>query len=216
MKAKQGIQKQVLGTLFATVATLAAGSAYADRSGATSLVGAIRLGEPTMAGTGCPRGSVFAAWNESDGDIELVFEKFQAEAGGRRGKSLDRKACAVALPVQVPSGYSVSMQDQRLSGFAVLPSGGKGTLNVESFFAGTRGPVLSKTLRGPLAEGFAVSTEDLPDVWSACGQDVIVRMNMSVTAKTNGDRDQAVVGIVSAEDTRGLGYFTSLKIRRCD
>ncbi|NDG85880.1 MAG: DUF4360 domain-containing protein, partial [Proteobacteria bacterium] len=69
----------------------------------------IRLGTPTYQGTGCPLGTVSAQLSPDARSLSILFGQFQAEAGGMTGKTVDRKACNVAIPVNVPGGYSVSV-----------------------------------------------------------------------------------------------------------
>ncbi len=70
---------------------------------------AITLGTPGYGGTGCPGGSVSATLSPDATSLSLLFDSYVVEAGGDTGKTFDRKACNIAIPVHVPQGMSVSV-----------------------------------------------------------------------------------------------------------
>ena len=70
-------------------------------------VNQVRLGVPSYNGTGCPLGTVSATLTADAQSLSLLFGAFQVESGGNTGRTVDRKACNIAIPVQVPQGLSV-------------------------------------------------------------------------------------------------------------
>ena len=76
---------------------------------ATASAQGITLGEPSYGGTGCPAGSVGVSLSPDATSLSLLFDTYVVEAGGTTGRSFDRKACNVAIPVSVPQGYSVTI-----------------------------------------------------------------------------------------------------------
>jgi hypothetical protein len=189
--------------------------AYASLSDTTSLVGAIRLGEVTMAGTGCPRGSYQLIPSEDGQEYKLLFENFIAEAGGAVGKRMDRKTCAIAIPVQVPDGFAVAVPELNLHGFAAIPRGAIVNLRVEHFLAGQRGPVFTKSFKGPYDNDFEVNTATPSTVWASCGEDVIIRTNLSLLVKTNTANAHVISLIAGAGEPNHSGYVFRLNFKRC-
>jgi hypothetical protein len=99
----------------------------------------LSLGQPSYGGTGCPAGSASVAINPDKTSLSILFDEYLSEAGFN-GKQMDRKSCNIAIPVHVPQGFSVSVFKTDYRGFASVPHGGYGNLNVEYFFAGQQGP----------------------------------------------------------------------------
>jgi len=165
-------------------------------------------GSPTYGGSGCPGGSAEISSGLDGGSLKVDFEGYVAEADGNH--KLDRKACSVAIPVRVPEGYSISIAPARLNGFALVPSGASAQLSVESFLAGGEGERTAREFGGGFTGRFRI-TSDLPEGperWSECGQDTILRVNLSVIARA-GDQDRRTLVIMDA------ALIHNLKIRRC-
>ncbi len=181
----------------------------------TAHAGDIELGEPQYGGTGCPAGTAGIALSPDQKSISILFDQYVVEAGG--SKTLDRKNCNIAIPVHVPSGYSVSVFAIDYRGFVGLPSGARAQLNVNYFLAGQgRGVSSSKTFRGPNNDDY-LTTDRLgleAIVWSGCGADTILRANTSMMVQTNGRRDQALATVDSADVNAGLIYHIQWK--RCN
>lgn len=174
----------------------------------------IKLGTPSYGGTGCPAGSASVALSPDRQSISMLFDQYVVEAGGR--KTIDRKNCNIAVPVQVPQGYSVAVFAIDYRGFAALPSGARAQLSVNYFLAGQgRGVRTTKNFRGPYSNDY-LTTDRLgmeSVVWTACGANTILRANTSMLAQTNGRREQALATVDSADIQAGLVYH--LPWRRC-
>ncbi len=175
----------------------------------------IRLGIPAYGGNGCPAGSASATLSDDASQLSILFDSFSAEAGGSSGRSLDRKACNLAIPVHVPQGFSVSLIRADYRGFNAIPAGGRSTFNVEYFFAGQQGPRYSKTFMGPQQSDYTISNALIAQavVWSPCGQDVILRTNANVMAMTNSRFEQIMTTVDSADFSSGIIY--QLQWRQC-
>jgi hypothetical protein len=170
---------------------LVALAAIAVSSTASFAQNGITLGNPTYGGNGCPSGSVSAALSPDATSLSILFDQYQAMAGGSTGRSFDRKSCNVAIPVNVPNGFSVSLIAVDYRGFNMLPQGATSTFGVEYFFAGSRGPVFNRTFRGALTDDYTIRNELLAvgNVWSACGVDVLLRTNTNVRVTTTQNRE---------------------------
>jgi len=185
--------------LFSLALALFSISSYAD---------SIRLGDPTYGGTGCPSGSASAALSPDATSLSMLFDKYVVEAGGTTGRDTDRKNCNIAVPVHVPQGLSVSIFKVDYRGFNSLPYGATSQFNVEYFFAGRRGPSYQKNFYGQLTDNYTLSNtlQATSVIWSACGKDVILRVNSSMFTKTNAQWMQSTATVDSADIDAGLVY----------
>ena len=139
-----------------------------------------------------------------------------AEAGEGTGKRIDRKSCNMAIPVHVPQGLSVSLFKLDYRGFVSTPSGGNARLSVNYFFAGSRGPRVVRNFPGSFDDEY-LFTDNLQAaavVWSKCGQDVNLRINSSMMARSNSSMESALGTVDSVDVESGLKYH--LKWKRCN
>ena len=175
----------------------------------------ISLGNPIYGGTGCPQGTASAILSPDNTVLTVLFDQYQVEAGRSNGKSFDRASCNLAIPVHVPQGYSVSLLQVDYRGTNILPAGAQSRLTAEYFFAGSQGPTLSKTFRGPLNQDYDFGNTLVATavVWSQCGADVNLRANTSVMVMTNRNDEDALTTVDSADVKASIIY--KLQWRRC-
>ncbi len=173
----------------------------------------VSLGIPGYGGTGCPQGSASAVLSPDAKQLSILFDSYSMEAKG--SKTVDRKTCNVAIPIHVPNGLSVSILQVDYRGYNSLPRGGSSELGVEYFFAGVKGPAMTKTFNGALDSDFYVSNKLAATAltWSPCGADVNLRINTSMRVRTNPRGDQAISSIDSIDMSAGLVYL--LQFRTC-
>lgn len=175
----------------------------------------LQLGEPAYGGTGCPAGT--ASVNVAPGGeaISILFDSYVAEAGRTTGRRLDRKSCNISIPVAVPQGYSVAIFAVDYRGYNAVPRGGMTRLDAEYFWAGSRGPRISRTFTGPLSDVYTVTDNLLATtlVWAPCGASVNLRINSSMLAQSNSSMEQTMGTVDSADVSSALVYH--LKWRRC-
>jgi len=194
-------------TVFILAAALMASQSFAQDG--------IRLGVPGYAGTGCPAGSASAILSPDAQELSILFSEYVAQAGGATRKQIDRKNCAIAVPVHVPQGYSVSVLQIDYRGYNALPLGAKSTATAEYFFAGTRGPLFRRDFVGPLDSDYTFTNRLIASaiVWSPCGAQVILRANTAMTVQTNRLNQDAMATVDSADVSASLIY--KLSWRRC-
>lgn len=139
------------------------------------------IGGLTYGGTGCPKGSLRYSFAPNEHELVLNYSKFLVRSGTGSSKALDRKACAIAVPIRVPSGYQMALATQSV-GRASVRQNGRATLNMETFYAGSSGRKNSKVYG---AGQHAVSIEDSANTlaWSPCGQTTNLRMNLSAVTQ---------------------------------
>ena len=172
------------------------------------------LGQPAYGGTGCPQGTARAVLSSDRTTLSILYDQYEAVAGGPAGRSFDRKSCNLAIPLHAPSGYSVSILAIDYRGFVYLPSGANAVFRVEYFFAGGTGPVFNSTFTGPRVDDFLIGNDlELNAlVWSPCGTDVNLRTNSSIRVTTSGN--QQAIATVDTEDIAAAVVFR-LQWRRC-
>ena len=176
--------------------------------------GGLVLGKPGYGGTGCPGGTASVSLGGGGKSLSVSFSRYLAVADGRTGKTLDRKSCGLAIPVNVPAGVSVSILSMTFTGSNALPAGTRSDIRFESFFTGGHGPVFTKSFSGPLQGGFSVkqSVAVSSTVWSSCGADVILRTNSSLIARsTPGQKASSSIG---SQQVRSAVVYT-LQSRSC-
>ncbi len=180
----------------------------------------IALGEPAYGGTGCPQGTVGTTLSPDSKVLSVIFDAFMAQAGRGAGISIERKTCSLAVPIHVPQGLSVSVLKVDYRGYTFVPRGAMARFSVEyflkSFNSTSTGPKGSRTFLGPVDKDYIVSNElELSGiVWSACGQDVNLRINTSMLAKTNTRNDDVLATVDSADIAAGMIYH--LQWKRCN
>ncbi len=177
------------------------------------LAGGISLGDPIYGGTGCPAGSAAATLSPDFSALTILFDNYVAEAGSRAGKSMDRKTCNIAIPVHVPQGKSVSLFTIDYRGFNNIPLGAYAVFNAEYFFAGLQGPRFEQRFDGLYEDQYLIHNE-LPAtaiVWSRCGEEVILRVNTAIMARTNRRNEDVYTAVDTTDIHAGLIYHLAWK-----
>jgi hypothetical protein len=191
-----------------TLIQLAAALALGALLTAPAMAAGPSIGKLGVGGTGCPAGTVSAAVGSNT--LSLKYSKYIASAGGAR--SFDRKACGVAIPFQVPAGLSVAIVGVQYRGLNKLPSGATSVLSTELFFAGGKGPVVTRTFKGPVTGKFDLTTVSGTPIWSACGASLNLRIQSSLKVTTSGGKS-ASTSIRTQDVAAGLVY--QLKFKSC-
>jgi len=192
--------------LSAALLTLSVASAFAQND--------IALGEATYGGNGCPGGSAAVSLAPDAKSLSIIFDQFIAEAGPSSGKTLDRKACNISIPVFVPSGFSVSIISVDYRGFVSLPHIANARFQAEYFFSSMRGPRFIKDFRGVQDTDYTFTNTlgVMADVWSPCGASALLRVNANMMLTNRGYED-ALATVDSADFGAGIIYH--IQTRRC-
>lgn len=173
---------------------------------------ALKLGKPAYGGPGCPAGTASASVTGGGTQLTVKFSQYQVAAGGSSGKSFDRKACSLSIPVTVPAGYSVAVVAVDFAGYTNLSSGTSATFKLEEFLPGGQGPVFSSDIKGPKKGKFTASSVAAATIWSACGTSVTMRTNTSLIVKASGGKS-ASASIRSQDVSTAIIY--RLKYKAC-
>ncbi|MEO1373546.1 MAG: DUF4360 domain-containing protein [Cyanobacteria bacterium J06635_10] len=139
----------------------------------------VKITRVSYGGSGCPDGTANVQVSPDGQELSILFKKFIANAGGTPKDS--RKNCNLAIPIKVPTGFQVSFNgDYR--GYVAPATVGR--LSAEHFFAGERGPRIQRTIKGE--QDYIITENVKTPVWSACGDDVNIRVNTSIRASGEG------------------------------
>lgn len=96
-----------------------------------------QLGDPEMAGNGCPQGSASAAISPDGSAISILFDRFAIDAR-RGGNAWDqmRKNCRFRIPVAVTPGYTLQAVQVDYRGFADVQKGNHAFVITTGAFVG--------------------------------------------------------------------------------
>lgn len=196
-------------------AGLANAASYNETESYTKNADDLWLGEPSYGGSGCPDGTASISLSPDQQSLSILFDEYFVEAGGHTKRRMRRKSCNVSIPVHVPQGYSISLFQVDYRGFNAIPRGGMSRFNVEYFFAGRRGPRMTRTFRGPVDDDYLISNDLIARalVWSKCGADVNLRVNSSMMVRTNRRKAEALSTVDSTDIAAGIIY--KIQWKRC-
>lgn len=179
-------------------------------------LGGIKIENVGYAGNGCPSGSASVVLASDKKSVSVLFDDYIAEAGGQGQRTFTRKKCDLAFGLKVPSGVSVSLIDADYRGFNDLPRGARATFKRDYFFAGSRGPSLTKRWNGARSNDFHIKDRlgVFANVWSACGADVVLRSKTAATVKTRRGHE-AMMMVDSADLKAKTVYRYNFRYRAC-
>lgn len=172
MKTKK-MKSAVVGVFVGIVAT----------TGSFAKAGDVAFGLVSLAGTGCPSNNdVSIQIREDIGQILLRFKNQLASASLEN--RLQRRACAIAIPVDVTTNRRLVINQITALGAAGLSNNSEASLSQEVFFAGGVGPSLKrdfKTQAVGLGQKFVLDQKVA--LATGCGKDEILRSNSSVLVR---------------------------------
>jgi Domain of unknown function (DUF4360) len=135
----------------------------------------------SYGGSGCPDKSASVSVSPDGQQLTILFDKFAALG---RNPAESRKSCNVSIPVKVPQGFQISLYGADYRGYVAPATTGK--LRAEYFFAGQKGIVFERQFQGETNYNVRDSLTTQTNVWSACGDSVNMRVNVSMAAAGNG------------------------------
>lgn len=158
----------------------------------------------SYGGSGCPNLSASVSVSPDGQELTILFDKFAAQGNIAAER---RKSCNLSIPIKIPQGYQISLYDADYRGY--VSPGTTGNLRAEYFFAGTRGPVFSRTFRGETNYNVRDKLATVADVWSSCGKSVNMRVNAAMAASGSG------TATVDSFDLAHRGLVYHIKYRAC-
>ncbi|NJM59051.1 MAG: DUF4360 domain-containing protein [Oscillatoriales cyanobacterium RU_3_3] len=158
----------------------------------------------SYGGSGCPDRSASVSVSPDGQELTILFDKFVAQGNV---STETRKSCNLSIPIKVPQGFQISLYDADYRGYVAPRT--TGNLRAEYFFAGTRGPVFSRSFTGETNYNVRDSLTTVADVWSRCGDSVNMRVNAAMTASGAGSAS------VDSFDLAHRGLVYHIKYRTC-
>lgn len=181
--------------------------------------GGVQLGTPSYGGSGCPQGSAAAVLAPDGSALSLLFDRFTVEAGGATGRRIDRKNCQIAVPLQVPAGYSVTILQVDYRGFVAAPAGSRVRMDSEHWLVGSGSDgnslKFAQDIMGPINTNVTYSNQVPVEtvVTSACGAAINLRSSASLMAMASSMSFETLASIDSADLSAGLVF--NLRWTRC-
>jgi Domain of unknown function (DUF4360) len=163
------------------------------------------LSKVGIGGNGCAKNTVETAIS-SDGETIILYHP--ELSGNLEDSNLLRKSCSVRIPVVVPEGYKVALQAVNF-GEGFVERGDTLTVRRELFAVQAPGEVYSKAYNGLRYADISVDEEATSNlVFSGCGMDTTLAMNLSVLLKGNGENSASTGFYMDST-------FLKLVIRKC-
>lgn len=159
---------------------------------------AITIGDLSYGGTGCPDGTAIVMRDAEGKLTDVMFTDFSAAVGAGYSRRMDRKTCSIAIPIHVPAGVSVRANFSHILGYYNVTKNNSAQFSIETFFAGSIGPRLNMRVQSENEEAtYDFSTQMPPSMWtwSPCGQDVILRVNMTLMANATTNFGRALINV---------------------
>jgi hypothetical protein len=137
------------------------------------------IGEPVIVGNGCPEGSYEVVLSRDSHVLSVYFKMFSAKTDD--ANTYDFANCNIAIPIEVPAGITVGLAGVDYRGIAYIPSGGRGVVSREHFFAGEQSKRITSYINTyDKFHDIFYPHEVGSVVWSKCGDDVIARSNATI------------------------------------
>lgn len=176
------------------------------------------FGNTTFFGSGCPEGTVQIITSSDGQTVSVLFSEYIAETEGSSKR--DRLSCNLAVPVDVSPGFSLGIYKVDYRGFVDVANDAKrdyARFYAEYFFAGIRGPTMTRTFDAGFSDDFYISNEVnvASVVYSPCGASTVFRINTSITASKASTKEggETVIGIdtidttIAQSENFGFVYF---------
>lgn len=157
------------------------------------------VGEPSVAGNGCPEGTYRVVLSPDGNELSILFSSFTAQTDD--SQTYDFANCNIAVPIEVPPGITIGLLGVDYRGLAYIPSGGMGVIFREHFFAGEQGDMLTSSINVyDQFYSFYYPDEAAFDIWSDCGDDIIARSNTTVFVSRPASSNVDAMMSVFSED----------------
>ena len=143
-------------SLFLTALLSSTVLASENRARAGSSPDNVRIDSLTYGGSGCPQGTVAAAFSPDRTSFTLIFDSFVAYSGQGVPITQNRRNCQVNTAISFPQGWSYSILSVDYRGYASLPAGVTATQKATYYFSGEQNQVSSESnFYGPYGKQLA-------------------------------------------------------------
>ena len=156
----------------------------------------------TYGGTGCPQGTVSAAFTADRKTVTMIFDQFLAQAGKGINPANSRSACQINVDLRYPSDWSYTVMKVDYRGYVGIPAGFSALQTATYYFSGNSAQLVSKSnFMGPIYQDYKV-TDEIPlkrFIWSPCGN--VVRGNIKASVELQGDFSKS--GLITVDSVDG-------------
>jgi hypothetical protein len=171
---------------------------------------ALRISDVSYGGSGCPQRSGVSVNKIGNNVFSLDTSKMSATID-TSNLSEQRTFCQVNLKVQVPDGWSYSLDSVKATGYASLSNGASGSIGMQHYFMGeVRENRLTQTVNGPVRGGIYlhIPTSSSSKIWSPCGGERNLNVKFDINLFGNDARDR---GTITLDEEKVLGF----SVRKC-
>jgi hypothetical protein len=157
--------------------------------GETRVTDLVAPGGIQFNGTGCPNtlDGTFIDLDDERNQLEIRLRKFTLQSTADR--SLDRKNCAISIPVGLPKGKRIVFSQVDLSAKARLSERTQARLMLETFLPGVRGTRAERALEETTqAVQGTVLLRKTDTLVSRCGGVQVLRLNASAILQSGSEK----------------------------
>ncbi len=137
-------------------------------------------------GSGCSKNAMGTRveFNEETNILQIETRNFKNELS--KSKSLDRKACALAIPVKVPAKKQLVISQIDLRGKVDLLAKSQTQVSFEAFLAGTSNTQKSRVIKAANNLKGRIQVRRTEVLKSTCGGSDTIRLNTALATTGNG------------------------------
>jgi len=166
------------------------------------LAAALRMEDAIVGGAACPAGSFTLALTNA-GKVEIKTAAFNSEVSAEH--RLERKACTLAIPLQLAENERLVIQAVTLTGSSSLREKATAVIDLNAFTGATTGNPVRKILEEGQEAAFTVEGESQQ---TDCGARSLLRLNASTTLQAKGQAETSTIAVE--------GVSLTLKIEACE
>eukprot|EP00244_Chara_vulgaris_P008674 TRINITY_DN3479_c0_g1_i1.p1 TRINITY_DN3479_c0_g1~~TRINITY_DN3479_c0_g1_i1.p1 ORF type:complete len:204 (+),score=29.56 TRINITY_DN3479_c0_g1_i1:201-812(+) len=155
-------------------------------------------------GSGCPANSAVGEISKDGQVLTMKFSEFGATTdGGNAGK---RRNCQINLKMRYPAGWTYSLETVTLRGYTLLDDMVKAVHRVHYYFTGEPGTGrFTKETTGEFDDNYEHSGPFSPLIWSKCGKNRNLNLNMEVKVDNSANPDhEGLIDVDTGDITVGF------------
>lgn len=167
----------------------------------------LKIGQITSAGPGCPQGTYAHSVSPDGSALSILFDRFQVEVENSKRQRRQRTSCRLMIPLNVESGYQVSVAKIDMRGYLYLPNLGQARISNKYYFSKgenirNRRRIVRRKLKfqGPVDEDFVVSAEMQRPSWSPCSKSITLNVESRLSVRLHKQSPEGGIGVVDSLD----------------
>lgn len=177
-------------------------------------VSAIRTGQVSFGGNGCPDGSMRAVFAPDNLSFTLLYDNFVATVDPATLGKRDVMTCDVLIPIEIPMGMQMEITRIDFRGFVALPDKVKAQLQTVFNFRGRGGDgqrlSLINRFQGPVMDNYEI-TADAVSESSPCGGSTTLRATTQLKVISQNKAETSTITLDSIDGSSNAVYFVNWK-----